>query len=139
MFLCGQTNSIFRLLRLFRSGSESAALSYISRFILLFPYVTSSRGSMSVTSAGDAEVTVPPRGIPSPSTTTIHFEPLPRFVLPTSGPLFFAEAKLSSENTSSQFNNDFRSNCLKNFRHAFNQESLSSQYCNLRQHVLGDG
>lgn len=86
--LWGQINSIFRLLRLFRSGSESAALSYINRLILLFPYVTSRSGSISFTSAGEAEVMVLPRGTPSPSTTTIHFEPLPRLVLPTSGPLF---------------------------------------------------
>lgn len=85
---CGQIRSTFRFLRSLRRPSESAALSYIRRLILLFPYALSSRGSISFTSAGEAEVTVLPRGTPSPSTTTIHFEPLPRLVFPTSGPLF---------------------------------------------------
>lgn len=41
-----------------------------------------------VTSAGDAEVMVPPRGIPWPSTTTTHFEPFPLLVFPTAEPPF---------------------------------------------------
>lgn len=85
---CGQISSTLRFLRFPRRLSESAALSYIRRLILLFPYALSSRGSISFTSAGEAEVTMLPRGTPSPSTTTIHFEPLPRLVFPTSGPLF---------------------------------------------------
>ena len=85
---CGHIRSTFRFLSSLRRPSESAALSYISRLILLFPYVLSSSGSISFTSAGVAEVTVLPRGTPSPSTTTIHFEPLPRLVFSTSGPLF---------------------------------------------------
>ncbi|WKT61882.1 hypothetical protein Q2E61_06710 [Microbulbifer thermotolerans] len=63
-------------------------MSYTKRCIFVFPYVTSSKGSISLTSAGEAEVMVLPSGTPSPSTTTIHFEPLPRLVFPTSGPLF---------------------------------------------------
>ncbi len=44
--------------------------------------------STSVTSCGDAEAMVLPRGIPWPSTTTIHFDPLPLLVFPTPMPLF---------------------------------------------------
>jgi len=40
------------------------------------------------TSAGEADSKSFPRGIPWPSTTTIHFVPLPRLVLPTHAPLF---------------------------------------------------
>ena len=88
LLLCGQIKSIFRFFRFSRSGSESAALSYINRFIFVFPYAISNNSSINVTSAGEAEVMVLPRGTPSPSTTTIHFEPLPRLVFPTSRPLF---------------------------------------------------
>lgn len=88
LLLCGQIKSILRFFRFSRSGSESAALSYISRFTFVFPYAISNKGSINLTSAGEAEVTVLPRGTPSPSTTTIHFEPLPRLVFPTSRPLF---------------------------------------------------
>jgi hypothetical protein len=44
-----------------------------------------------VTSAGEADSNRLPRGIPWPSTTTIHFVPLPRLVLPTHAPLFLPE------------------------------------------------
>src|SRR5690606_2951826 len=85
---CGQISSMRLLASRCLSGSESAARSYISRRILLRPYAPSSKGSIKLTSAGEAEVMVLPRGTPSPSTTTIHFEPFPRLVFPTSGPLF---------------------------------------------------
>src|SRR5690606_30573472 len=85
---CGQISSIRLLASLCLSGSESAAGTSISRRILLRPYAPSSKGSIKLTSAGEAEVMVLPRGTPSPSTTTIHFEPFPRLVFPTSRPLF---------------------------------------------------
>ncbi len=48
----------------------------------------SSVSSASFTSAGDAEARVLPKGIPWPSTTTIHFVPLPFLVFPTQAPFF---------------------------------------------------
>jgi hypothetical protein len=45
-------------------------------------------GSISCTAAGDAASKRFPRGTPWPSTTTIHFVPLPRLVFPTHAPLF---------------------------------------------------
>src|ERR1035441_9762284 len=44
--------------------------------------------SASFTSAGLALVSWLPKGIPEPSTTTIHFVPFPRLVFPTPEPLF---------------------------------------------------
>jgi len=42
----------------------------------------------SLTSAGDALASWLPKGTPAPSTTTIHFVPFPRLVLPMPSPLF---------------------------------------------------
>jgi hypothetical protein len=44
--------------------------------------------SANFTSAGEALVRWLPKGTPWPSTTTIHFVPLPRLVLPIPSPLF---------------------------------------------------
>ena len=46
-------------------------------------WIAASVVSASRTSAGDAEQRSSPRGTPAPSTTTIHFVPLPRLVFPT--------------------------------------------------------
>src|SRR5512143_3027290 len=54
-------------------------------------FTCSRVASISLTSAGEAEASVPPIGTPWPSTTTIHFVPLPRLVLPTNSPLFSPE------------------------------------------------
>src|SRR5262245_61521364 len=53
--------------------------------------VASSVGSNKVTSAGEADASRRPTGIPWPSATTIHFVPLPRLVFPTHAPLFCRE------------------------------------------------
>lgn len=45
------------------------------------------RDSASFTSAGLAEVSGLPKGMPTPSTTAIYFVPLPRLALPTPKPL----------------------------------------------------
>jgi hypothetical protein len=42
----------------------------------------------SLISAGEAKARMPAKGRPLPSTTTIHFVPLPFLVLPTQRPLF---------------------------------------------------
>jgi len=44
-----------------------------------------------------SRVKVVPRGRPAPSTTTIHFVPLPRLVLPTPQPLFSPERNCHPE------------------------------------------
>jgi len=79
-----------------RKAVLSYALSAINRFGRFRGLPGPSRGTLissisggaSFTSAGDAEASWPPRGTPLPSTTTIHFVPLPRLVLPTHSPLF---------------------------------------------------
>src|ERR1019366_2815733 len=45
--------------------------------------------SASVTSAGEALASCAPKGMPWPSTSTIHFVPFPRLVFPTAEPLFW--------------------------------------------------
>src|SRR5258708_2083034 len=52
---------------------------------------SASVASASVTSPGEALSSRTPSGRPSPSTSTIHFVPLPRLVLPTAEPLFSLE------------------------------------------------
>src|SRR5258706_122569 len=52
---------------------------------------SASLASESVTSPGEALSSRTPSGRPSPSTSTIHFVPLPRLVLPTAEPLFSLE------------------------------------------------
>src|SRR5229473_6115404 len=52
---------------------------------------SASVASASVTSPGEALSSRTPSGRPSPSTSTIHFVPLPRLVLPTAEPLFLRE------------------------------------------------
>src|SRR5579859_3462782 len=53
--------------------------------------------SASRVSCGDAEQRCFPRGRPRPSTTTIHFVPLPRLVFPTPQPLFSPERNCRPE------------------------------------------
>jgi len=96
LFRCGQISSIPRLFRRLRNAAQSYARSAITRSGLflgrpepcLGTAIVSSVASASVTSAGEAESSRFPKGIPWPSTTTIHFVPLPRFVFPTQAPLF---------------------------------------------------
>ena len=52
---------------------------------------SASVASASVTSPGEALSSRTPSGRPSPSTSTIHFVPLPRLVLPTAEPPFSLE------------------------------------------------
>src|ERR1700722_11351401 len=52
---------------------------------------SASVASASVTSPGEALSSRTPSGRPPPSTSTIHFVPLPRLVLPTAEPLFSPE------------------------------------------------
>src|ERR1039458_2140318 len=52
---------------------------------------SASVASASVTSAGEALSSRTPSGRPPPSTSTIHFVPLPRLVLPTAEPPFWPE------------------------------------------------
>lgn len=85
------------------------------------------------------EVIVLPKGTPLPSTTTIHFDPLPLLVFPTPRPLFFAGAKLPSIKASSQSNKDFSSRSAKNLRHTSSQTPSSSHSRKRRQHVEGLG
>jgi len=93
---CGQISSMPRRFSRFRRGSLSYPLSAMTRsgFFRGRPRLfrgTATRSSVfsrSVTSAGLAESRWFPRGTPWPSTTTIHFVPLPRLVGPTQAPLF---------------------------------------------------
>jgi hypothetical protein len=95
-FLWGQISSIPRLFRRLRNSVQSYARSAITRLGLFLgrpgPFlgtaIVSSVDSASFTSAGEAESSRFPKGTPWPSTTTIHFVPLPRFVFPTQAPLF---------------------------------------------------
>ena len=85
-----------RCASLIRCASESYARSAINRLgcgaLRLGSrggtIVSSSVASRSFTSAGEADARRMPTGIPWPSATTMHFVPLPRFVLPTHSPLF---------------------------------------------------
>src|SRR5271169_1888510 len=52
---------------------------------------SASVASASVTSPGEALSSRTPSGRPPPSTSTVHFVPLPRLVLPTAEPLFSPE------------------------------------------------
>src|ERR1700679_529558 len=52
---------------------------------------SASVASARVTSPGEALSSRTPSGRPPPSTSTIHFVPLPRLVLPTAEPLFSLE------------------------------------------------
>jgi hypothetical protein len=56
---------------------------------------SASVASASVTSAGEALSSRTPSGRPSLSTSTIHFVPLPRLVLPTASPPFSPERSCS--------------------------------------------
>jgi hypothetical protein len=94
---CGAISKIPRCRSLRRSASLSYPLSAITRsgFCRGRPpqcrrpaRSAASVVSASRTSDGDAEQRWSPKGIPRPSTTTIHFVPLPRLVFPTSAPLF---------------------------------------------------
>ena len=51
-------------------------------------WIVFSVASTSVVSPGAAEAMQIPKGTPAPSTTTMHFEPLPRRVFPMAEPLF---------------------------------------------------
>lgn len=92
----GTIISIFKCLRRFRSGSLSYPLSPISLLGRFFGRPRPERGTLtasrvcsaSFTSAGAAEARTLPKGIPWPSTTTIHFVPLPFLVFPTQAPPF---------------------------------------------------
>jgi len=92
----GQMSSMPRLPSASRNRSLSYALSAMSRFGLVFGLpgpplgtdIVANVSGASLTSAGEAEAMEIPRGKPLPSTTTMHFEPLPRLVLPTLEPLF---------------------------------------------------
>lgn len=52
-----------------------------------------SVASAKVTSWGEADAKRTPRGMPWPSANTMHFVPLPRFVLPTAEPPFSLEKR----------------------------------------------
>jgi len=67
-----------------------------------------------------------PSGRPPPSTSTIHLVPLPRLVLPTAEPPFFAGAKLPSRNVCSDFSNPSPSRAPSSARHASSQTPCSS-------------
>src|ERR1700679_84468 len=58
---------------------------------------SASVASASVTSPGEALSSRTPSGRPPPSTSTIHFVPLPRLVLPTADPLFSPERSCRPE------------------------------------------
>src|ERR1700686_4575821 len=58
---------------------------------------SASVASASVTSPGEALSSRTPSGRPPPSTSTIHFVPLPRLVLPTAEPLFSPERSFRLE------------------------------------------
>ena len=94
---CGLISSMSLAANCSRRGSLSYPLSAISLSGFRFGSPPPLRGtatllsvfSTSVTSFGLAESRCFPIGIPSPSTTTIHFVPLPRLVFPTHSPLFW--------------------------------------------------
>ena len=69
-------------------GSLSYALSPISKSGTSSINLFSSVCSTSLTSCGLALVTHTAIGRPAPSATAMSFEPLPRLVFPTPGPLF---------------------------------------------------
>ena len=91
-----QSNSRPRRARRLRRGAASQAWSSLTRsgFWRGRPgprrgtAMVSRVGSSHVTSAGDAESTRLPRGLPGPSTTTLHCGPFPRVVVPTCAPRF---------------------------------------------------
>src|SRR5205814_2906687 len=58
--------------------------------------------SAKVTSPGVADSNLLPRGTPWPSTTTIHFVPLPFLVFPTQAPLFLPERNCHQETRSEE-------------------------------------
>src|SRR5271163_4556365 len=60
---------------------------------------SASVASASVTSPGEALSSRTPSGRPPPSTSTIHFVPLPRLVLPTAEPLFSPERNCRPESS----------------------------------------
>src|SRR5438105_471206 len=99
----------------------------------------SKAASAKVTSPGVADSNLLPRGTPWPSTTTIHFVPLPFLVFPTQAPLFFAGAKLPSRNDSLQSRRPFWSNSARNCRQILSHVPSSSHRRRRRQHVLGLG
>ena len=86
----------FQVLKTLSKGSLSYPLSAISLLGRFFGRPRPARGTLtasrvcsaSFTSAGDAEARMLPRGTPWPSTTTIHFVPLPFLVFPTQAPPF---------------------------------------------------
>src|ERR1700739_4117080 len=60
-------------------------------------WTSASVASASVTSPGEALSSRTPSGRPPPSTSTIHFVPLPRLVLPTAEPPFSPERSCRPE------------------------------------------
>jgi hypothetical protein len=76
-----------------RIGVVAAIGNHAFRFLRGRPFGGGTRTwasvvSASVTSLGEALSSRTPSGRPSPSTSTIHFVPLPRLVFPTADPLF---------------------------------------------------
>src|SRR6202789_1295570 len=87
-----------------RSGSESEgrSASPLLGFCRGRPLgrgtlTSASVASASVTSPGEALSSRTPSGRPPPSTSTTHFVPLPRLVLPTAEPLFSPERSCRPE------------------------------------------
>jgi hypothetical protein len=95
-FLWGQSSSIPRLAKRLRNGSKAQAFSSIARWGFFRRCPGPSRGTATVSrvgssrvmSVGDTDAKRFPTGTPWPSTTTIHFAPLPRVVFPTQAPCF---------------------------------------------------
>jgi hypothetical protein len=85
-----------------RIGIVAAIRNHAFRLLPRAAFGSRDTASASVTSLGEALSSRTPNGRPSPSTSTIHFVPLPRLVFPTAAP-FFAGAKLPSRKASSPF------------------------------------
>src|SRR6266581_1844149 len=101
--------------------------------------IVASVVSASRASCGDAEQRCFPKGRPWPSTTTIHFVPLPRLVFPTPAPLFWREQN-SRPKKDSLHCSCFRSlSSARNARQILSQTPCSSQSRSLRQQVAGEG
>ena len=136
-----------RFLNFFRTGSLSYALSPITLFgrVLGLPgpvlgtLISGVSLSRRVTSAGEAESVWLPRGIPLPSTTTMHFVPFPLLVFPTPAPLFLPGKKLASMNTSSQSSTPLASSSERKALHISFRTSASYHSFRRRQQVEGCG
>lgn len=144
-FLCGAISSIPFPFRCSLNGLLSYPLLAISLTGLVlglsgqkfYTLTVSSVFSRSLTSAGGAESRYAPSGVPEPSTSTIHFVPLPRLVFPTLSPLFFAGAKLPSTKDSFHRILSLFCNSLGKARYSSSRTPFSSHSCNRRQQVLG--